>query len=370
MRRLIVVVMLTLSAAASPRNARAAADCARLFHVAGDADEETFFTGLAWREGASVTFPETPAPFALLRTQLTPRNAWDLLPKVEAAGDDALIEVARRALAMHWPKIAAGYAEMALHGPPRPELAPIFLECARAFTPREPVFAQESLRLAVTADPSLENSEEVLWLRQMTLWCDRGQALSEYLRRYPSGPHAGQVRWALVARRYRLCPELPSFGLGCALQTSVFAIDPSYSDQRLFPEATYERPRVRRDRAHEARCRALSPMLFPEPFESARDTAERIGGPDDEMIEHLPPPCIEQSTWDLVIARDGSVESMKVRLAAFPSSADNHDPEAIAVEQQRLEPIVMQQKFRPGTLRGIAVRSETWGGALRDCRSR
>ena len=259
--------------------------------------------------------------------KLTPRNAWDLMPQVRAAGEAFTIEVARRALDMHWPKIAAGYASLVLGFGPKPELAPFFLACARAFTPREPILAQESLRLAIMADPSL-------------------------------------------ARTYRLPPVRSLFG-GCGVITSPFAEGPFNSDERLFPGAIVPpRPRPARASPREARCLALPPALFPEPFEAARDQAVLIGGPDIATIEQLPAsPCIEQSTWDLVIDRDGHVERMKVRLAAF-SGAGNHDPVAIDTEQKRIEPLVMQQMFRPPTVRGVPVRSESWGGALRDCARR
>lgn len=292
--------------------------------------------------------------FSVIRAKLTPRNALDVLPFVGAASGadhaaegDFLLEIARRALAMRQPNLAALAARQGLliqGSTHRPELARILVEAARSFTPGKPLLAQEALNLATAVDPSLNAREDVLRMKQVTAPCGR----------------VGQP-----------CPPIVFLGSGCGTVTSPFA-DHFESDERFFPGATYglplPRPRVPADAAHrEAQCRALAPPLFPDPFKVARDQAVFISGPDAAAIDHLQAtPCIEQSTWDLVVGRDGHVESMKVRLAAFPNG-DNHDPEAIALEQRRIEPLVRQQQFRPPMLGGVPVRSENWGAALRDC---
>jgi len=119
----------------------------------------------------------------------------------------------------------------------------------------------------------------------------------------------------------------------------------------------------------EAQCRALAPPLFPEPFDArrlGRDAEERIWQPGDASIMDMRRPCVQSSSWDIVVGSDGRVESVTVLRAAFRTGGDD-DAAARAAEQRFLVPIVMRQHFKPGTIRGVPIRSVTRASVARNC---
>ena len=266
---------------------------------------------------------------SFVRAKLTPRNAVELLPLAAAGGVDFVVEIARRAMAMRQPKVAALYASHAMNfpNPPRRELALMFVECAKAFPGTDVNLKIEALRLAEQLDPTVTT--------------------------------------------YRH-PRANSIGGFCGNVSSPFAAGPFDSDQRFFPAATYGPPLPPRavlpDTAYrEAQCRLLAPPMFPEPFVTnriGRQSSDRIW---DEPSPEPAPPCVERSTFDLVIGADGRVESVKVRLASFPGGPDFFDPKAVRAEEKNYVPILMKQKYRPGRINGTPVRSITRAGTIRNC---
>ena len=332
-----------------------------------------------------------------VRAVLTAHNAFELRPLLIAATPKAAVsrdrkhvdlpddpevlafalDVARRALAMHQPKVAALYADLALElrEGRSPAVARIYIDVARALTPKEPALVQEAARMAIGVDPLLENDEELLWLRQMTASCGRGELLREYVRRFPSGSHVRQAREALK-RAYAGCGPIRFAGATCGNTTSPFA-EGLASDERFYPDAIYTAPLppewVNPNAAGiEARCRTLAPPMFPDPFDVnqfGRDAAERIYEPDESSINEMPPPCVEQSSWEIVIGADGRMEKVHVIDAMFPGE-DRASPSAMAAEQAFMIPILSKQKYRPGRIRGVPVRSSTWLGVVRICERR
>jgi hypothetical protein len=119
----------------------------------------------------------------------------------------------------------------------------------------------------------------------------------------------------------------------------------------------------------EAQCRALAPPLFPEPFDArslGRDAEERVWQPGDASIMDMRRPCVQSSSWDIVVGSDGRVESVTVLRAAFRIGGDD-DAAARTAEQQFLVPIVMRQHFKPGKIRGVPIRSVTRASVARNC---
>lgn len=320
-----------------------------------------------------------PWLFSLVRAKMTPRNALDLLPFVGMVSKDDhavafLIEIARRAIAMRQPNIAAVAAQGALfdRSPRRPELGRILVEAARQFAPGKPLLAQDVLNMAAALDPALKADEGVLWLKQVTAPCGRGELLREYLLRFPRGPHARQAKQALE-RDFKPCAPVRFAGMSCGSVSSPFAgrFD---SDERFFPGATYApplppRPVPANAARREAQCRTLAPPLFPEAFDTSgmgRDAEEKIFDPDEPLIADAGPPCVEQSICDMVIGADGRVESVTVLRAAFPNGSPE-DQAAIAAETRTAVPLLMRWRYQPGKIRGTPVRSITRGSIVRDC---
>jgi len=267
---------------------------------------------------------------SVVRAKLTPRNAVEMLALLGVVADDTNfhLEIARRALAMHFPKLAVLSAQEALKLPnaPRRELALLFVEASRAL--HEASLKEEALRLAVEIDPTVSS--------------------------------------------YRPKP-VQYLGGTCGNVTSPFA-GPYDSDERFFPAATYAPPLPPRAipadaKSREAQCRALAPPMFPEPFNarsSGRDAEERVWQPGDISITDTPPPCVNNSAFEVVVAGDGHVESVTVYRASFKAGGPN-DPAAIAAEEKALVPVVMKQKYKPGRIRGVPIRSITRAAVSRNC---
>jgi len=119
----------------------------------------------------------------------------------------------------------------------------------------------------------------------------------------------------------------------------------------------------------EAQCRALAPPLFPEPFDArreGREAEERIGHPGEKSIIDTPPPCVDHSSYEIVVGSDGRVESVTMGRASFKPGSEN-DPAAIAAEQQSMVPMLMRQTYKPGKIRGVPIRSITRAAVQRNC---
>jgi hypothetical protein len=268
--------------------------------------------------------------YSVVRAKLTPRNAVEMLALLGVVADDTNfhLEIARRALAMHFPKLAVLSAQEALKFPnaPRREIALLLVDASRAL--HETSLKEEALKLAVEIDPTVSS--------------------------------------------YRPKP-VQFIGGTCGNVTSPFA-GPSDSDERFFPAATYAPPLPPRAipadaKSRETQCRALAPPLFPEPFNarsSGRDAEERVWQPGDISITDTPPPCVNNSAFEVVVAVDGHVESVTVYRASFKAGGPN-DPAAIAAEEKALVPVVMRQKYKPGRIRGVPIRSITRAAVSRNC---
>jgi hypothetical protein len=268
--------------------------------------------------------------YSVVRAKLTPRNAVEMLAMLGIVADDTdfHLEIARRALAMHFPKLAVLSAQEALKFPnaPRREIALLLVEASRALA--EASLKEEALKLAVEIDPTVSS--------------------------------------------YRPKP-VQYVGGTCGNVTSPFA-GPSDSDERFFPAATYAPPLPPRAipadaKSRETQCRALAPPMFPEPFNarsSGRDAEERVWQPGDVSITDTPPPCVDHSAFEVVVAADGHVESVTVYRASFKAGGPN-DPAAIAAEEKALVPLVMKQTYKPGSIRGVPIRSITRAAVKRNC---
>ena len=268
--------------------------------------------------------------YSVVRAKLTPRNALEMLALAGTVADDAdfHVEVARRALAVHIPRLAALAAEAAstFKNAPRRETALLLVDASRALT--EARLKEAALKLAVQLDPTVSS--------------------------------------------YR--PKPAQFVGGfCGNVSSPFA-GPFDSDERLFPAATYAPPLPPRAvpadaKQRETRCRALAPPLFPDPFDAhaiGREVEERIWQYGEKSITDAPPPCVHNSSFEIVAGRDGVVESVTMRRASFKPGGEN-DPAAIAAEEQSMVPMLMKQKYKPGTIRGVPVRTITRAAVQRNC---
>jgi len=365
-----------------PGNARAAAACATLFFDEGDLAEAKFFARLAQEEDSMI--PESMAAnarismreghfwmvpvmrqqaagevflrgaadllehgplssvrlavhaavesdpslkpvarrwvYSVVRAKLTPRNAVEMLALLGVVADDAglHLEIARRAPAMRFPKITVLAAQAALSVPnaPRREIALLLVETSLT----------EALTLAVQIDPTVSS--------------------------------------------YRPKPAQFTGGFCGTVTSPVFD-----SDELFFPAAAkYGAPLPPRAvpadaKRREALCRAFAPPLFPDPFDAhsiGRDVEERIWQPGEKSITDTPPPCVDHSSFEIVVASDGHVESVTMGRASFKYGGGN-DPAAVAAEQQFMVPMLMKQKYKPGRIRGVPIRSITRAAVQRNC---
>jgi hypothetical protein len=144
--------------------------------------------------------------------------------------------------------------------------------------------------------------------------------------------------------------------------------------KRSFPAASIATPLPPPTRPadadqREAQCRALAPPLFPEPFDAhgiGRETEERIWQQGEKAITDTSPPCVHNSSFEIVVGSDGHVESVTMRHASFKAGGAN-DPAAIAAEQQNMVPMLLKQKYKPGRIQGVPVRTITRAGVQRNC---
>lgn len=266
--------------------------------------------------------------YSVVRAKLTPRNSVELLALLGVVADDANfhLEIARRALAMHFPKIAILSAQAALSLPnaPRREIALLLVETSRRST--ESALRDEALRLAVEIDPAVSSHR----------------------------------------------PKPAQFTGGFCGTVSPPVFD---SDELFFPAAAkYDAPLPPRAipadaKTREAQCRAFAPPLFPDPFDAhsiGREVEERIWQPGEKSITDTPPPCVDHSSFEIVVATDGHVESVTMGRASFKYGGES-DPAAIAAEEQFMVPMLLKQKYKPGRIRGVPIRSITRAVVQRNC---
>lgn len=347
-----------------PGNARAAAACSTLFFDEGDLDEAKFFARLAQEEDSMI--PESKAAnarismreghfwmvpvmrqqsagdvllrgaadllehgplssvrlavhaavesdpslkpvarrwvYSVVRAKLTPRNAIEMLALLGVVADDANLhlEIARRALAMHFPKITILSAQAALSLPnaPRREIELLLVE----IDPPKPT--QFVGGFCGTVSPPVFDSDELFF------------------------PAAAKYGAPLPAR-------------------------PIPADAK----------------SRETQCRAFAPPLFPDPFDGhsiGREVEERIWQPGEKPITETPPPCVDHSSFEIVVNSDGHVESVTMGRASFKYGGEN-DPAAVAAEQQHMVPMLLKQKYKPGRIRGVPIRTITRAAVQRNC---
>lgn len=463
------LVCVEVASADHPKNARAAAECARLFYALGDLEEAQSFVdlgtdesltspavmlaatlvgarkgqsgydgvermaaanpperpeaartllrgaadlldrGRTWEAGVTVMtaleidpsiLPQVkPWALATVRARITAKNAGDLTVLLRAvspprktekidrdvsrvipqpAPDIVALsfEVAQRAMAMHWPKIAAGYAWNGLdyETPLRSQLARLLVDAAEALAASDRPIAYQYITYAFARDPDLKNDERALWIEQMTAPCGRTDLLRAYLRKVPAGAHARQARVALT-RRYPPCDPHPFPAMMCPVGESPFFKGTFESNVHFFPAAANPSPlfdvRPGPRAADEARaCRALLPPLFPEPFEANRMGRQDLTLNDREIVARLEVPtdrpCIQSSTLNLIVDDGGTVRGATVSRAQFAN--ENDSPAAAAIEQTRMPPHFVGRKlYTPARIRNRPVWATTWVGFMRYC---
>ena len=332
---------------------------------------------------------------SLTRAEITPRNSFDLLqflasvvPPPTVAPDRRTVEhtasprvaelqlgIAQRALETGRPALAAFAAVQGY--PYEDKTGPLFgnvlIAAAQKLSPKQPALANTAILYAFLARPELRFDEDARWLHQSTASCGRKELIEQHLRTFPQGRFTGEAQRLL---KETLPDCILSAGCGSGPSPFYYAIE-STSDELFFPGASYSQPlpaRLRpRDFSERARtCRAFDPSLFPDPFDRSWRlvTIEGETFLSYQVIEALSEAaddrCVEESTYEMEIGRDGKVTGARVVQARFANGPEN-DPSAASHEEAMLLPILLKAHLGPAKIRGTPVRSKLRAGMQRNC---